>query len=53
MNFAKFLRTPFLTEHLWWLLLFKLEQKKAGDKGAMRKKLQEQSFAEILQNRCS
>ena len=23
MNFAKFLRTPFLTEHLRWLLLFK------------------------------
>ena len=22
MNFAKFQRTPFLTEHLWWLLLF-------------------------------
>ena len=22
MNFAKFLRTPFSTEHLWWLLLF-------------------------------
>ena len=21
MNFAKVLRTPFLTEHLWWLLL--------------------------------
>ena len=21
MNFAKFLRTPFLTEYLWWLLL--------------------------------
>ena len=21
MNFAKFLRTPFGTEHLWWLLL--------------------------------
>ena len=21
MNFAKFLRTPFLTEHLWWLFL--------------------------------
>ena len=21
MNFVKFLRTPFLTEHLWWLLL--------------------------------
>ena len=20
-NFAKFLRTPFFTEHLWWLLL--------------------------------
>ena len=20
-NFTKFLRTPFLTEHLWWLLL--------------------------------
>ena len=23
VNFAKFLRTPFLTEHLWCLLLFK------------------------------
>ena len=22
VNFAKFLRTPFLMEHLWWLLLF-------------------------------
>ena len=22
MNFAKFLRTPFFAEHLWWLLLF-------------------------------
>ena len=22
VNFAKFLRTPFLTEHHWWLLLF-------------------------------
>ena len=21
VNFAKFLRTPFLAEHLWWLLL--------------------------------
>ena len=21
-EFAKFLRTPFFTEHLWWLLLF-------------------------------
>ena len=21
MNFVKLLRTPFLTEHLWWLLL--------------------------------
>ena len=21
VNFAKFLRTPYLTEHLWWLLL--------------------------------
>ena len=21
-NFTKFLRTPFLTEHLWWQLLF-------------------------------
>ena len=21
MNFAKFLRTPFFIEHLWWLLL--------------------------------
>ena len=23
VNFAKFLRTPFFTEHLWWLLLIK------------------------------
>ena len=22
VNFAKFLRAPFITEHLWWLLLF-------------------------------
>ena len=22
VNFVKFLRTPFFTEHLWWLLLF-------------------------------
>ena len=22
MNFVKFLRTPFFTEHLWWLLLY-------------------------------
>ena len=22
VNFAKFLRTPFFTEHLWWLLLY-------------------------------
>ena len=22
VSFAKFLKTPFLTEHLWWLLLF-------------------------------
>ena len=22
VNFLKFLRTPFLTEHLWWLLLY-------------------------------
>ena len=25
MNFAKFLRTPFLTEHLRWLLLIVFE----------------------------
>ena len=24
MNFVKFLRTPFLTEQLWWLLLASL-----------------------------
>ena len=24
VNFAKFLRTPFYTEHLWWLLLQKV-----------------------------
>ena len=23
VNFEKFLRTPFFTEHLWWLLLYK------------------------------
>ena len=23
VNFVKFLRTPFLKEHLWWLLLYK------------------------------
>ena len=23
VNFAKFLRTPFLTDHLWWMLLYK------------------------------
>ena len=28
VNFAKFLRTPFLTEHLWWLLLtFRKQQR--------------------------
>ena len=27
MNFAKFLRTPFLLEHLWWLLLYGPELK--------------------------
>ena len=25
VNFAKFLGTPFLTEHLWWLLLNAIE----------------------------
>ena len=29
MNFAKFLRTPFLAEHLWWLLLVKLTWSKS------------------------
>ena len=24
MNFAKFLRTPFFIEHLWWLLLYEI-----------------------------
>ena len=27
LNFAKFLRTPFFTEHLQWLLLFRQRQK--------------------------
>ena len=28
VNFAKFLRTPFLTKHLWWLLLtFRKQQR--------------------------
>ena len=26
VNFMKFLRTPFLTEHLWWLLLIKVKK---------------------------
>ena len=26
VNFAKFLRTPFFTEHLWWLLLYNNRQ---------------------------
>ena len=26
VNFVKFLRTPFLTEHLWWLLLQLIEE---------------------------
>ena len=28
VNFGKFLRTPFLTEHLWWLLLFQIQPNK-------------------------
>ena len=32
VKFAKFLRPPFFTEHLWWLLLaVLLESKKVGD----------------------
>ena len=32
VNFAKFLRPPFFTEHLWWLLLaVLLESKKVAD----------------------
>ena len=30
VNFAKFLRTPFLIEHVWWLLLIINGQKKQG-----------------------
>ena len=26
VNFMKFLITPFLTEHLWWLLLIKVKK---------------------------
>ena len=26
VNFVKFLRKPFLTEHLWWLLLMGLKE---------------------------
>ena len=33
MNFAKFLRTPFLTEHLRWLLLNILNLKKLQRQG--------------------
>ena len=32
VNFAKFLRTPFLTEHLWWLLLRTGNKQFAKDK---------------------
>ena len=33
MNFAKFLRTRFLTEYLWWLLLCRFEYPiKSSDK---------------------
>ena len=30
VNFAKFLRTPFLTEHLRWLLLYHVKNSKIG-----------------------
>ena len=28
VNFAKFLRTPLFTEHLWWLLLYGVKRLK-------------------------
>ena len=34
VNFVKFLRTPFLTEHLWWLLL-NIERLGDGDAGCL------------------
>ena len=40
VNFVKFLRTPFLTEHLWWLLLhlvgFKLSYTETGYNGLLK-----------------
>ena len=35
MNFAKFSRTPFLTEHLQWLLLMKLFVKKVNGRKSL------------------
>ena len=32
VNFAKFLRTSFLTEHLWWLLLNRIKKNSRTDK---------------------
>ena len=32
VNFAKFLRTPFFIEHLWWLLLLALTSLKISGK---------------------
>ena len=31
VNFVKFIRTPFYTEHLWWLLLILQESKNHAD----------------------
>ena len=31
VNFAKFLRTPFLKEHIWWLLLCITRKGKQGE----------------------
>ena len=42
VNFAKFLRTPFIIEHLWWLLLNK--SKERFSKILFRLKIQKEIF---------
>ena len=38
MNFAKFLRTPFFIEHIWWLLLYSnFDHKKVVDNKSFEK----------------
>ena len=50
MNFAKFLRAPFFTEHLWWLLL---EKASKTSKYLIRiKNMIQQNSMFLLDNTC-